>query len=699
MDFIYTNAIKQLRKLTKRIRVVPGGTSAGKTFGILPILIDQAIKTENLTISVISESIPHLRKGALKDFLWIMKNTNRFIDDHYNKTFLSYTFASGSVIEFFSADQDGKVKGMRRDILYVNECNNISFDTYHQLAVRTDKVIWLDYNPSNQFWVHIELVNDEDAEFLTLTYKNNEALSPALIKEIEKSKYKAYINPDIPVPELFDNRNIKNFYWHNWWKVYGLGMTGSLEGVIFTNWKTIKQVPLEARLIGYAIDFGFSEDPATLIAAYAYNGKVIWDELLYMKGLKNGDLARYMKSFGILRSHFVVADSSEPKSIAEINAYGFAVRGAVKGKDSINFGIGVLQEDDFLVTERSTNFIKELRNYMWAKDKTGKSLDVPIDAFNHCFIGSTKVLTKNGLMEIKNVKEGDFVFNSGGYNKVLEKFNNGFKKTIELSIQLDTCLVSLQCTEDHKIKTSIGWVKAKNLTEKHIIYISERNTIVGQEKGCTELFGSSIMGKYLKDTTYTILTMIKKIIQSKTLNWLRQKSTGLITQKYITKTILSLLLKTWQRIKINVGHGISPMQESSNIGNKLSKLVLGILPMGIKNAKYAIKNIWQTRLFKSFAPTIVNHSLEDCQVLTMKKDYARNVRKSLNAINIREANIVKVVVQEKGIEQVFDLMIENTHEYFANGILVHNCIDPMRYLATAKLSKTKQKRSGVKRRN
>lgn len=382
--FKYTTAIKKLRRLKKRIRGVPGGTSAGKTYGILPILIDQAIKTPGLEISVVSESIPHLRKGALKDFLKIMKETKRYRDDHYNRTLLTYTFANGSYMEFFSADQEDKVRGPRRNVLYINECNNLSFETYHQLAIRTDGVIWLDFNPANEFWYHTELQDDPDFEEIILTYKDNEALAESIIREIEKAKAKAYYNPDLPEPELFTPTNIKNHYWHNWWKVYGCGLVGVLEGIIFTNWKQIDSVPQEARLIGYCMDFGYTNDPTTLLGAWRWNGKIIWDELIYQTGLTNGDIAKMMKSLGVKRLDFVVADSAEPKSITEINKYGFHVRPAEKGPDSIKFGIDILQQDDFYVTKRSTNLIKELRKYAWDKDKEGKTLNKPIDAFNHC---------------------------------------------------------------------------------------------------------------------------------------------------------------------------------------------------------------------------------------------------------------------------------------------------------------------------
>lgn len=382
--FVYTQAIKKLRGLKKRIRGVPGGTSAGKTYGILPILIDSATRSSNLEISVVSESVPHLRKGALKDFLKIMKATGRYIDKNYNRTLLTYTFTNGSYIEFFSADQQDKVRGPRRHILYVNECNNLPFETYHQLAIRTSLHIWLDFNPAAEFWYHTELQNDTDLEEVVLTYADNSALSATIVREIEKAKHKAYYDPHLEASELFEPSNVKNSYWANWWKVYGCGMLGVLEGVVFTNWEQLDSVPNEAKLIGHAVDFGYTNDPATLVSAYKFDGKIIWDEKIYQTGLTNGELAKLMKSAGVKPNDFVVADSAEPKSIAEINRYGFKVRPADKGKDSINFGIDLLQQSSFYVTKRSTNMIDELRRYAWDRDKTGKALNAPVDAFNHC---------------------------------------------------------------------------------------------------------------------------------------------------------------------------------------------------------------------------------------------------------------------------------------------------------------------------
>lgn len=376
--FVFTTALKKLLKLKKRIKRIPGGTSGGKTYSIIPILIDKAAKKSNLEISIVSESVPHLRKGALKDFLKIMKATGRYIDAHFNRTLLTYTFGNGSYIEFFSADQEDKVRGPRRNILYINECNNIKFDTYHQLAIRTDKEIWLDYNPTFEFWADTELRDDPDVETVTLTYKDNEALSPSIVKEIEKAIPKGFYKHYKDRTKLFSESNIKSAYWANWWRVYGLGLVGSLEGVIFNNWSVISSVPKEARLLGYGMDFGYTNDPTAIIAVYKYNDKRILHEICYQTQLRNVQIANMIPQ-GVQ----VYADSAEPKSIEEIRLSGVNIKGATKGKDSINFGIQLMQDQNYLVTSSSTNLIKELRSYCWDEDKTGKKLNKPIDNWNH----------------------------------------------------------------------------------------------------------------------------------------------------------------------------------------------------------------------------------------------------------------------------------------------------------------------------
>ena len=360
--FTYTTAIKKLRKLTKRTKVIPGGTSAGKTYGIIPILIDKAIRHKK-DISIVSESMPHLRRGAMRDFKKIMQATGRWIDGNFSKSLSVYSFASGGSIEFFGVDQPDKLRGARRSILYINECNNVPFEAYQQLSIRTSDEVWLDYNPTSEFWVHKDVIDDPDVDLLRLTYKDNEALAPAIIQEIEKAKEKAK-----------DSK-----YWANWWRVYGLGLTGSLEGVIFDNWTLIDALPAESKLLSIGLDFGYTNDPTAIIAVYYHNGMRIVNEMCYKTGMVNSDIAAMLP-----KNVTVWADSAEPKSIEEIRRKGIDIRPVKKGKDSINFGIQLMQQQNYLITKSSTNLIKELRSYCWDKDKNDNTLNKPIDDFNHC---------------------------------------------------------------------------------------------------------------------------------------------------------------------------------------------------------------------------------------------------------------------------------------------------------------------------
>ena len=372
--FQTTTAIRKLHALTKRKKVIQGGTSAGKTFGILPILIDRCIRTPNLETSVVSESVPHLRRGAIKDFLKIMMYTNRYKDNQWNRSTLKYTFNNGSYIEFFSVEQPDKLRGARRNVLYVNEANNVPFEAYNQLAIRTSGDIWIDFNPTANFWAHKEVATQEDSDFITLTYKDNEALSQTIIDEIELAREKAKTSE----------------YWANWWKVYGLGQVGSLDGVCIKEWNEIT-LPEEARLLCYGMDFGYSNDPTTLIGLYKYNDAYIFDEVIYQKKLLNSDISNLLTSNDI--TEVIYADSAEPKSIAELKTYRHKVMPCTKGKDSIVYGINLINQNKIYITSRSTNLIKELQSYTWVKDREGNTVNKPIDAFNHCIDAARYAIT------------------------------------------------------------------------------------------------------------------------------------------------------------------------------------------------------------------------------------------------------------------------------------------------------------------
>jgi phage terminase large subunit len=371
MPFIRTTAINKIKSLTKFIKGVQGGTSAGKTFGILPIEIDYSIKNPLTETSIVAESYPHLRRGAMKDFKKIMLETGRWIDSHWKETNSTYTFSNGSFIEFFSADDDSKLRGARRDRLYMNEANNMSFHAYTELASRTKQSVTLDWNPVAPFWFHEELSNDDDVDFLTINYLDNEACPDSALNFILKAKDKASTSD----------------FWRNWYNVYGLGKIGSLEGVIYNNWKQCDNIPQGSELVAYALDWGFTNDPTAMSAIYKFNGALYIEQLIYQTQMTNSMIVTEMVRLGVSRNIAIVADSAEPKSIQDLSNAGYYIEPAKKGPDSIRAGIDILQEYDIYVTSNSIETIKELRNYKWATDKTGKTLNVPCDGWNHALDG------------------------------------------------------------------------------------------------------------------------------------------------------------------------------------------------------------------------------------------------------------------------------------------------------------------------
>jgi phage terminase large subunit len=353
--------------MTARKKVIQGGTSAGKTLAILAVLIDIAAKKKT-EISVVSESIPHLRRGAIKDFAKVMQWTGRWVADRWNKTLLTYHFANGSIIEFFSADSEARLRGARRQVVYINEANNIDFESYYQLAIRTSEAIYIDFNPTHEFWAHTEVLPEQDAELVILTYNDNEALPDTIKRDIELNRTKAETSA----------------YWANWWKVYGLGQVGTLQGAIYEDFEVVEGIDVSrAKFVALGLDWGFSNDPTALVAIYRQGDCLLIQELLYSTGLTNQDIADKLRSLGITRAWEIVADSAEPKSIEEIYRLGFNIKPAEKGPDSVRNGIDILKRFKLQVTKDSTNLIKELRSYTWATDKEGKNTGVPIDSFNH----------------------------------------------------------------------------------------------------------------------------------------------------------------------------------------------------------------------------------------------------------------------------------------------------------------------------
>jgi len=365
--FVYTTAIDKLRRMTARKKVVQGGTSAGKTYGIIPILIDQCARVPRTRCTVVAETVPALRDGAVRIFKDVMQDTNRWFEPRWIANPMEYVFGNGSLMQFKSFDTIGKAKASgKRDVLFLNECNHIPYDIADALMIRS-KETWMDFNPDNEFWVHTEILHEPNSEFLLLTYHDNEALPPETLEDLlikqEKAKHSEY--------------------WRNWCRVYIDGEIGQLQGAVF-EFKQVPAIPEAAELMGYGLDWGFSNDPTALVALYRCDRELFFHELIYERRLTNRDIAGRMEALGVSRYVPIIADSAEPKSIADLWDFGWAnVQASRKGPDSIRASIDRLQQHTINVTTTSLHTIRELRRYVWETDRSGNALGLPADRDNH----------------------------------------------------------------------------------------------------------------------------------------------------------------------------------------------------------------------------------------------------------------------------------------------------------------------------
>lgn len=372
--FEVTTSVRKMLALEGKNKIIQGATSSGKTYGIIPILYDRALATPNTLITIVAETIPSLKDGCVKIFQDFMFEEKRWREDCWLGNPMQYTLPNRSKLQFKSFDSEGKAKASgKREILFINEANHVPFGIADALMIRTTKEVWIDFNADSEFWGHTELLKEPNTDFLKLTYLDNEAIPSGTLEKMLTRKAKA---------EQEDKAGHRGYWW-NWWQVYGLGEVGRLQGVVFNNWSEIDRVPDGARFVGYGVDFGYTNDPTTVIKGYEYNGQRIYDEVVYQTGLLNNDIADLLKANGITKRDIGYADSSDPKSIDDINRYGFRLKPVTKGADSIMYGVGLMQEQPFNITSRSVNLKKELRNYCWAKDKDGNEVNKPIDAWNH----------------------------------------------------------------------------------------------------------------------------------------------------------------------------------------------------------------------------------------------------------------------------------------------------------------------------
>lgn len=365
-----TTALSKIEGLIREpsfYKVIQGGMRAGKTVAIMILLTGYAESYPNSKITVVGQSYGHLKDGPIDDFKKIMQGTNRWNDEKFNKTELNYEFSNGSVIQFRSIDKM-KAHGLSRDVLFVNEANAFNYETFDQLASRTEDFVIVDYNPTSKFWAHEQLVEGKHKDrtsFIVLTYEDNEALSKQIVENIESHKPKPGEEPS------------------NYWTVYGLGQIGTLEGNVYSGWEEMPVADIrKGKLVRYGLDFGFSNDESAMVGIYELeDGRTGIEQILYKKGILGSQYAEILMSHNIDPTVLIVGDSARPEIIAEIRSAGYRIVGADKNPGSVKRGIDRVSQKQIVYAGEDLK--REYLSYAWRKKRTGETLDEPEDGNDH----------------------------------------------------------------------------------------------------------------------------------------------------------------------------------------------------------------------------------------------------------------------------------------------------------------------------
>ena len=365
-----------------RIVILQGGTRSGKSYSAVQYLVDQALQSPNTSISIVRKSFPSLRISTLRDFKEIMRELNLWNESDWRASENLYSFDNGSTIEFLSVQDGERRKGTKRDILFVDEANELDWDDMFQLFIRTTQKTVLAYNPSFpvNHWIYTQMLTHPEAERYISTYEDNPFLENTIIEEIERLRETS----------------------PSYWKVYGEGREGMSEGLIFDNFSVIDYIPENAELLGYGCDWGFTNDPSTMVALFKTEEGIVLDEIFYLKGLLTNQLGSLIKeAFDIYGKAVVIGDSSEPRTLEEIFRMGINIKPAIKGPDSILSGIDIMKQHKILITKKSQNMLNEFYSYLWAKDKNGDLMNQPDSRSNDHAIDAARYITSYTLSQKK----------------------------------------------------------------------------------------------------------------------------------------------------------------------------------------------------------------------------------------------------------------------------------------------------------
>lgn len=355
-----------------------GGTSSGKTYAVSQCIFNHAYEDPNSVSTISGQDLPNLKVGAIRDAEEIVSGSEKLqsLIKSYNKSDYTYHFHNGSIVEFKSYANAQDAKSGKRDYLFMNEANGQRFDVWQELHLRTRKKSYIDYNPNEEFWVHEHLIGRKNVKLIISDHRHNPYVPQKIRDKIEALK-----EQDLEL-----------------WKVYARGLTGKIEGLIFRNWNLVEGLPHEAVLISDGLDFGFTNDPTAFLQVYKSGGELFVDELIYSTGLTNPDICAELRNNAVTRNEQIWADSAEPKSIQEISNENFNIDAVEKGADSVRLSINILKRYKINITTRSVGIRQEIKRYKWKTDKTGKTLNEPVDFMNH----SIDALRYVALMDLKH---------------------------------------------------------------------------------------------------------------------------------------------------------------------------------------------------------------------------------------------------------------------------------------------------------
>ena len=663
-----------------------GGTASSKTWSILQllILIARGAKRKFLT-SIVSESLPHLKRGAIRDFFRILDEPEKN-NPCYNMTEHVYTFGNGS-IEFFGADEADKVRGPRRDILFINEANNIPWEAARGLDIRTTKFTFVDWNPVSEFWAHTNWIGQPENAYIHSTYLDVMGILPAEV-----------------IANIESNQNDPN-----WWNIYGLGRIGKIEGLVYPYFEQVDTLPSGDCF--YGLDFGYSNDKTALIKNVILGDSLYSQELIYDTGLTNQDIGHRLSEIGLQKNYDeILADSAEPKSIEELYRMGWNIKPCPKGPGSVEYGHQKVRQYKQYWTKDSVNCIKEQRNFRYILDKNGKLTDKTTHVFSHCLIAGTLIKTKRGDIPIEQVATNDFVLTREGWRKVKASGMVSPKarvQTVTFSNQQ-----RITGTPNHRVYVDgKGYIPLHTLRYGDIIELCQReNGFITTASGITAIqipqtgqigiitvasrmgakIGISIgkcgwmyMALFQMGLKFIIRTITPPIIVMRTLN--AYLSQNIITNILYQSGGLNGCENTLMLSAPNLLNGINQPKEGNGIENTELQSIKREFPETV-NVSFVGRFIKHFLVRHKISSVLINVSrhIGGKQEQTISPEFVDGV-----VVNSRLTNIVKhkpapvYVLSVSGVhskkQPVFDLTIDGLPEFYANGILVHNSMDARRY--------------------